>query len=46
MESAGADLRPIGRALGNAVRRGNVALLNGFGNGVATTSSPTPTSRR
>ena len=35
MESAGADLRPIGRALGNAVRRGNVALLNGFGNGVA-----------
>lgn len=35
MESSGADLRPIGRALGNAVRRGNVALLNGFGNGVA-----------
>ena len=35
MESAGADLRPIGRALGNAVRRGNVALLNAFGNGVA-----------
>ena len=35
MDSAGADLRPIGRALGNAVRRGNVALLNGFGNGVA-----------
>lgn len=35
MDSAGADLRPIGRALGSAVRRGNVALLNGFGNGVA-----------
>lgn len=35
MDSAGADLRPIGRALGNAVRRGTVALLNGFGNGVA-----------
>ena len=35
MDCAGADLRPIGRALGNAVRRGNVALLNGFGNGVA-----------
>jgi carboxylate-amine ligase len=35
MESSGADLRPIGRALGNAVRRGNVALLNAFGNGVA-----------
>jgi glutamate---cysteine ligase / carboxylate-amine ligase len=35
MDSSGADLRPIGRALGNAVRRGNVALLNGFGNGVA-----------
>jgi carboxylate-amine ligase len=35
MDSSGADLRPIGRALGNAVRKGNVALLNGFGNGVA-----------
>jgi carboxylate-amine ligase len=35
MESSGADLRPIGRALGNAVRRGTVALLNAFGNGVA-----------
>jgi carboxylate-amine ligase len=35
MDSSGADLRPIGRALGNAVRRGNVALLNAFGNGVA-----------
>jgi glutamate---cysteine ligase / carboxylate-amine ligase len=35
MESTGADLRPIGRALGNAVRKGTVALLNAFGNGVA-----------
>jgi carboxylate-amine ligase len=35
MDSTGADLRPIGRALGNAVRKGNVALLNAFGNGVA-----------
>ena len=35
MESSGADLRPIGRALGNAVRKGTVALLNAFGNGVA-----------
>jgi carboxylate-amine ligase len=35
MDSSGADLRPIGRALGSAVRRGTVALLNAFGNGVA-----------
>ena len=35
MDSTGADLRPIGRALGNAVRKGTVALLNAFGNGVA-----------
>jgi carboxylate-amine ligase len=35
MESCGADLRPIGRALGRAVRKGTVALLNAFGNGVA-----------
>jgi carboxylate-amine ligase len=35
LESAGADLRPIGRALGSAVHRGTVALLNAFGNGVA-----------
>jgi len=35
MESSGADLRPIGRALGSAVRKGTVALLNAFGNGVA-----------
>jgi carboxylate-amine ligase len=31
----GADQRPIGRALGNAVARGRVALLNALGNGVA-----------
>ena len=35
IDSSGADLRPIGRALGAAVRRGTVALLNAFGNGVA-----------
>jgi len=35
MESSGADLRPIGRALGSAVSKGRVALLNAFGNGVA-----------
>jgi glutamate---cysteine ligase / carboxylate-amine ligase len=35
LDSAGADLRPIGRALGSAVRKGTVALLNAFGNGVA-----------
>jgi len=35
MQSEGADLRPIGRALCNAVARGKVALLNAMGNGVA-----------
>lgn len=35
LTATGADLRPIGRALCNAVARGTVALLNGLGNGVA-----------
>jgi carboxylate-amine ligase len=35
MTTPGADQRPIGRALGNAVARGTVALLNALGNGVA-----------
>lgn len=35
VESRGADARPIGRALANAVARGEVALLNALGNGVA-----------
>jgi carboxylate-amine ligase len=35
LSARGADLRPIGRALCNAVARGNVALLNAMGNGVA-----------
>jgi carboxylate-amine ligase len=35
LTATGADLRPIGRALCNAVARGTVALLNGMGNGVA-----------
>jgi carboxylate-amine ligase len=35
LSAKGADLRPIGRALCNAVARGNVALLNAMGNGVA-----------
>ncbi|GAA4556637.1 carboxylate--amine ligase/circularly permuted type 2 ATP-grasp protein [Pseudonocardia xishanensis] len=35
MTSKGADLRPIGRALAVAVSRGNVALLNALGNGIA-----------
>ena len=35
MSAKGADLRPIGRALVNAVSRGAVAMLNALGNGVA-----------
>ncbi|MEN3269008.1 carboxylate--amine ligase/circularly permuted type 2 ATP-grasp protein [Pseudonocardia sp.] len=35
LAAKGADLRPIGRALCNAVARGHVALLNAMGNGVA-----------
>ena len=35
LRAKGADLRPIGRALYNAVARGTVALLNAMGNGVA-----------
>jgi carboxylate-amine ligase len=35
LSAGGADLRPIGRALSQAVARGNVALLNALGNGVA-----------
>jgi glutamate---cysteine ligase / carboxylate-amine ligase len=35
MSATGADLRPIGRALSNAVARGTVAVLNALGNGVA-----------
>jgi carboxylate-amine ligase len=35
LSAAGADLRPIGRALSKAVARGTVALLNALGNGVA-----------
>ena len=35
MQSEGADLRPIGRAICNAAARGKVALLNALGNGVA-----------
>jgi carboxylate-amine ligase len=35
LTAKGADLRPIGRALCNAVARGDVALLNAMGNGVA-----------
>ncbi|TQM14722.1 carboxylate--amine ligase/circularly permuted type 2 ATP-grasp protein [Pseudonocardia kunmingensis] len=35
LTAKGADLRPIGRALQNAVARGTVALLNALGNGVA-----------
>jgi carboxylate-amine ligase len=35
LRSRGADLRPIGRALVNAVHRGTVAMLNALGNGVA-----------
>lgn len=35
MTAEGADLRPIGRAMCNAVSRGKVALLNAMGNGVA-----------
>jgi len=35
LSAEGADLRPIGRALCNAVARGKVALLNAMGNGVA-----------
>jgi carboxylate-amine ligase len=34
LTATGADLRPIGRALSNAVARGTVALLNAMGNGV------------
>ena len=35
LQAEGADLRPIGRAICNAVARGKVALLNALGNGVA-----------
>ncbi|QYN34434.1 carboxylate--amine ligase/circularly permuted type 2 ATP-grasp protein [Pseudonocardia sp. DSM 110487] len=35
MAATGADMRPIGRALSNAVSRGTVAVLNALGNGVA-----------
>jgi carboxylate-amine ligase len=35
LAAEGADLRPIGRALAGAVSRGQVALLNAMGNGVA-----------
>ena len=35
LTAAGADLRPIGRALSNAVARGTVAVLNALGNGLA-----------
>jgi len=35
LTAAGADQRPIGRALANAVSKGRVALLNALGNGVA-----------
>jgi len=35
LSAAGADLRPIGRAMCNAVAKGRVALLNAMGNGVA-----------
>ncbi|MBW0110638.1 carboxylate--amine ligase/circularly permuted type 2 ATP-grasp protein [Pseudonocardia sp. KRD-182] len=35
MAARGADQRPVGRAIGNAVARGTVALLNALGNGVA-----------
>lgn len=35
LAAEGADLRPIGRALCNAVAHGKVALLNAMGNGVA-----------
>jgi glutamate---cysteine ligase / carboxylate-amine ligase len=35
LTATGADLKPIGRALYNAVARGNVALLNAVGNGAA-----------
>ena len=35
LSAVGADRRPLGRALANAVSRGRVALLNALGNGVA-----------
>ena len=35
LSATGADLRPIGRAISNAVARGTVAVLNALGNGVA-----------
>lgn len=35
IESRGADQRPLGRAIANAVSRGTLALLNALGNGVA-----------
>ncbi|MBW0116402.1 carboxylate--amine ligase/circularly permuted type 2 ATP-grasp protein [Pseudonocardia abyssalis] len=35
MTARGPDQRPIGRAVGNAVKNGKVALLNALGNGVA-----------
>jgi carboxylate-amine ligase len=35
LTATGADMRPIGRAMSNAVARGTVAVLNALGNGVA-----------
>ncbi len=35
LTALGANMRPIGRALSNAVARGTVAVLNALGNGVA-----------
>jgi carboxylate-amine ligase len=35
MQSIGADRRPLGRALANAVARGRVSLANALGNGIA-----------
>jgi glutamate---cysteine ligase / carboxylate-amine ligase len=35
LTATGADMRPIGRAISNAVARGTVAVLNALGNGVA-----------
>ncbi|GAA5110642.1 carboxylate--amine ligase/circularly permuted type 2 ATP-grasp protein [Pseudonocardia adelaidensis] len=35
LTATGADMRPIGRALSNAVARGTVAVLNALGNGLA-----------
>jgi carboxylate-amine ligase len=35
LAATGADMRPIGRAISNAMARGTVAVLNALGNGVA-----------